>query len=112
MASRYNFFYLIEIQYLGFRYHGWQFQHDLKTLQGMIERTVNFVFQDKKFKVLGSGRTDAMVSAQSSFFELFTNHEVAINDLHQDLNENLPPDIRVISCKAIDSQFNIIQDVE
>lgn len=112
MASRYNFFYLIEIQYLGFRYHGWQFQHDVKTLQGMVERTVNFIFEDKKFKVLGSGRTDAMVSAQSSFFELFTNHEVDTNDLCNDLNVNLPPDIKVISCRVVDNQFNIIRDVE
>lgn len=111
MASRFDYLYLVEIQYLGFRYHGWQFQHGLKTLQGMLERTLNFIFEEKKFKILGAGRTDAMVSAQSAYFELFTNHELELDVFQNDLDHNLPPDIKVINIKTVDNQFNIIQDV-
>jgi len=111
MASRFVCFYLIEVQYLGFRYHGWQFQPGLKTLQGTLERTFTFLFEDRKFKILGAGRTDAMVSAQSAFFELFTNHELNTDQLQRDLDYNLPPDIKVLDIKATDNQFNIIQDV-
>ncbi|MGM0581274.1 MAG: tRNA pseudouridine(38-40) synthase TruA [Bacteroidota bacterium] len=112
MASRFDFFYLVEIQYLGFRYHGWQFQPGVKTLQGMLERTFKFLFEDKKFKILGAGRTDAMVSAESAYFELFTNHELELDSFQTDLNHNLPPDIDVISVKEVDNQFNIIKDVD
>lgn len=111
MASRFDYFYLVEIQYLGFRYHGWQFQHGLKTLQGMLEKTFTFLFKEEKFKILGSGRTDAMVSAQSAYFELFVNHELDLEAFQKDLDENLPPDIKVIEIKAVENQFNVIQDV-
>jgi tRNA pseudouridine38-40 synthase len=111
MASRFDYFYLVEIQYLGFRYHGWQFQHGLKTLQGMLERTFNFLFEGEKFKILGAGRTDAMVSAQCAYFELFTDQELDVVAFQRELNDNLPPDINVISFTATDKQFNIIQDV-
>ena len=67
-----NYFYLINIQYLGFRYHGWQKQPNLKTLHLAIDKTLNFVFErNKKFKTLAVGRTDAMVSANDTAFELF-----------------------------------------
>jgi len=112
MASHFDYFYLVEIQYLGFRYHGWQFQHGLKTLQGMLEKTFSFLFKDEKFKILGSGRTDAMVSAQSAYFELFTKSELELEAFKRDLDENLPPDIKVINIKAVDKQFNVIQDVK
>jgi tRNA pseudouridine38-40 synthase len=111
MAARFDHFYLVEIQYLGFRFHGWQFQHGLKTLQGMLERTLNFLFEGEKFKILGAGRTDAMVSAQSAYFELFTNQELDLLAFQTELNDNLPPDIKIITIKATDQQFNIIQDV-
>ncbi|WP_296622468.1 tRNA pseudouridine(38-40) synthase TruA [Marivirga sp.] len=111
MASRFEYFYLVEIQYLGFRYHGWQFQHGVRTLQGMLEKTLTFLFEDEKFKILGAGRTDAMVSAQSAYFELFNNHQLELAAFQKDLDENLPADIKVINIKAVDNQFNIIQDV-
>ena len=111
MASRFDFYYLIEIQYLGFRYHGWQFQPGLKTLQGMLDKTFTFLFKEEKFKILGAGRTDAMVSAESAFFELFYNQKLDLERFQKDLDENLPSDIKVINIKEVDNKFNIIQDV-
>ncbi|WKV11993.1 tRNA pseudouridine(38-40) synthase TruA [Marivirga harenae] len=111
MAVRFEFFYLIEIQYLGFRYHGWQFQPGLKTLQGTLEKTLNFLFAGEKFKILGAGRTDAMVSAESAYFELFTNEELDVNRFQHTLDDNLPADIQVVDIQTVDKEFNIIQDV-
>ena len=67
-----NNYYLIEIQFLGYRYHGWQKQPNLKTVHLMIDRTINYILENNKFKSLGAGRTDAMVSAPQTAFELFT----------------------------------------
>ncbi len=106
-----RFYYLIKIQYLGYRLHGWQKQPGLKTVEGLVKKTLRFVLKDIKFKVLGSSRTDAMVSAHESAFELFTDHEPLENmaDFLVLFNQNLPPDIRALSIKEVDANFNIIQ---
>ncbi len=42
----YNYFYVIKIQYLGYRYHGWQKQPNFKTVHLMIDKTLNYIFDD------------------------------------------------------------------
>lgn len=106
-----RFYYLIKIQYLGFRLHGWQRQPNFKTVEGLIKKTLKFVLPGKKIKILGSSRTDAMVSANESAFELFL-FENPLEDLKVFLdlfNKNLPPDIRALSIEEVDNNFNIIQ---
>jgi len=105
-------FYLIKVQYLGFRYHGWAPQPGVKTVQGMIEKTLNFIYQGIKFKVLGAGRTDAMVSANGAYFELFMNEEIDLQSFLPLFNLNLPQDIKALSIREVSSQFNIIQSVK
>ena len=105
-----KYFYLIKIQYLGYRFHGWQKQPDVKTLHLMVDRTLNFILEGKRFKSLSSGRTDAMVSAESAAIELFLfeplEDEMAFLEL---FNHNLPQDIRALSIKEVDAKFNIIK---
>jgi tRNA pseudouridine38-40 synthase len=108
-AQRY--YYLIEIQYLGYRLHGWQRQPGFKTVEGLVKKTLKFVLGETKFKILGASRTDAMVSAHQAAFELFIDHEPLENmaDFLVVFNRNLPPDIRAISIREVGSKFNIIQ---
>jgi len=105
-----KYFYVINIQYLGYRFHGWQKQPNVKTLHLMVDRTLNFILDGKYFKSLSSGRTDAMVSAESAAFELFLQEpiedEIAFLEL---FNLNLPQDIRALDIKEVDDKFNIIQ---
>ena len=89
-----KYFYVLKVQYLGYRFHGWQKQPNLKTVHLMIDRTLNYIFDGKRFKTLGSGRTDAMVSAQDAAFELFVY------------------DIRALSIKQVDEAFNIINQAK
>ena len=103
-------FYLINLQYLGFRYHGWAKQPNVKTVQGMVDRTLRYVLgSEVSFKTLGSGRTDAMVSAEGAVLELFLRQSVDKDQLLVDLNNNLPQDIRATSIVEVDEHFNIIQ---
>lgn len=109
--QRKRFYYLIKVQYLGYRLHGWQKQPDVKTVEGLITKTLRWVMPEAKFKILGTSRTDAMVSAQESAFELFKDHE-PLEDLQEFLklfNLNLPQDIRAVSIEEVDATFNIIQ---
>jgi len=105
-----KYFYVINIQYLGYRFHGWQKQPNVKTLHLMVDRTLNFILEGRYFKSLSSGRTDAMVSAESAAFELFLREpiedEIAFLEL---FNLNLPQDIRALDIKEVDDKFNIIQ---
>lgn len=77
----------------------------------MIDKTLKYILDGKRFKTLGSGRTDAMVSANESAFELFLYHEIEnINAFLELFNYNLPQDIRILSIEAVTKEFNIIQD--
>ncbi|MGC1632024.1 MAG: tRNA pseudouridine(38-40) synthase TruA [Gelidibacter sp.] len=109
-----NFFYLIKIQYLGFRYHGWQKQPNLRTLHLAIDKTLNFVFdKNKKFKTLAVGRTDAMVSASNTAFELFMEEAILDFDAFlEQFNYYLPQDIRALSMQEVDKGFNVIQNAK
>jgi len=104
--------YLFWIQYLGFRYHGWQKQPNLKTIQGRLERVIRYVLGHENFSILSAGRTDSGVSCEKGAFELFNIDPVDIDIFIDDLNLNLPDDIRIISGQKVDSKFNIIQDVQ
>ena len=107
-----HYYYLIKIQYLGYRFHGWQKQPDVKTLHLMIDRTLKYILGDTRFKTLGAGRTDAMVSANEAALELFIYNQ-PIEDFEGFLelfNYNLPQDIRALSIREVDKDFNIIQD--
>ncbi|MGB3607077.1 MAG: tRNA pseudouridine(38-40) synthase TruA [Psychroserpens sp.] len=105
-----RYYYLIKIQYLGYRFHGWQKQPKLKTIHLMIDRTLNFILEGATFKTLGSGRTDAMVSANESAFELFIYKKIEDENAFLELfNHNLPQDVRALAIKEVDADFNIIQ---
>ena len=106
-----RFYYLIKVQYLGYRLHGWQRQPNFKTVEGLIKKTLKFVLPERRFKILGSSRTDAMVSANEAAFELFL-YKDPLPEQEEFLaifNKNLPPDIRALSLLEVDAGFNIIQ---
>jgi tRNA pseudouridine38-40 synthase len=105
---KYPFSYLVEIQYLGFRFHGWQKQKDVKTLHDMVDKTLSFVFVDEKYKTLGVGRTDAMVSANKYYFQLFLMKEIDQNMFLKALNQNLTQDISSKSIQKLPLGFDLI----
>lgn len=113
MSDKYSH-YLLRIQFLGFRFSGWQKQINEKTIEGMLVKTLKFVLPGRKFKILGAGRTDAKVSALNGAFELFlegapVEDATAFLGL---LNINLPADIKVVNIHTTNNNFNIIKDVE
>lgn len=106
-----RYYYLIALQYLGFRFHGWQIQPDVPTIELMVKKTLRFVLPDTKSKVMACGRTDAKVSAEQTYIELFTDTELPNLDVFLGtFNYNLPSDIRALNIKAVDKNFNIIND--
>lgn len=110
-----RYYYLIKLQYLGFRYHGWQKQPQLKTVEHMVHRTTNYVLKNvlkraSRFKILAAGRTDAMVSVNETYVELFIDEEpLDLEEFFPLFNRNLPQDIRGLEITETDKNFNIIQ---
>jgi tRNA pseudouridine38-40 synthase len=100
-------YYLIDIQYLGFRYHGWLKQPGLKTVELMIEKTLLYVLGTDNFKIMGCSRTDSKVSSNHYLFELFFHKEVD-DDFLRVFNRNLPGDIRALKIEEVDKSFSII----
>ena len=107
--AKWSSYYLIRIEFLGFRYHGWQKQAKLKSVQGMIDKTFAFILGHTDFKSLGCGRTDAKVSADDFAFELFVNESFDCDKLLKRMNVELPSDIRAKSVQVVNEDFNIIQ---
>lgn len=102
-------YYLVHLQFLGYRYHGWQKQPGQKTVELMVEKTMMFVLGHERFRILGASRTDAKVSANHFVFELFLDGAQKISQLKDEINRNLPGDIRVTAIEKTTADFNILQ---
>ncbi|MFC4874311.1 tRNA pseudouridine(38-40) synthase TruA [Negadavirga shengliensis] len=105
------FTYLFWIQYLGLRYHGWQRQPGVKTVQGILERSIRYVLGHEDFTVLGASRTDSGVSCLKGAFELFLPSPLDPEQFLKTLNENLPSDIRILQGQKVPLDFNVIHHV-
>jgi tRNA pseudouridine38-40 synthase len=76
----------------------------------MFRKTLRYTLTDPDAKVMASGRTDAKVSAQQTVIELFTYNQISnLEVLIGVLNYNLPADIRILSAKETNQDFNIIK---
>lgn len=47
-----KYYYLVHIQYLGFRFSGWAKQPKVKTVHYMIDKTLLWVFGHENFKTM------------------------------------------------------------
>lgn len=103
-----NFSYLIHLQFLGFRFHGWQKQKELKTVQYMLNQTLNTVIGPETYKTLGASRTDSMVSAEHHLVHLMSDNEIDLQTFIKDMNNNLPQDIRMIDVEVVPKKFQVI----
>jgi tRNA pseudouridine38-40 synthase len=106
---KYSFSYIICLEFLGFRFSGWQKQTNAKTLHDMVDKSLSYVFEDALYKTIGVGRTDAKVSANSYYLQLFRDTEIDEAFFLKSLNSNFSPDFRAVSIKKVATSFNIIQ---
>ena len=94
---KYSFSYIIPIQFLGFRFSGWQKQTNAKTLHDIVDKSLSFVLQKETYKTIGVGRTDAKVSANSYYLQLFTDVVLNEGSFIESLNSNFPADFKATS---------------
>ena len=99
--------FLVEINYLGTNYSGWQRQKSAVSIQETIENQLANIL-GQKINIVGCGRTDAGVHADQYFFHFIYASE--IKDLKFILNKTLPTDIAVKNIYKVPSNFHAQRD--
>ncbi len=93
------------LEYDGTRFHGWQFQPGLRTVQGEIQRALKVIF-GQDVTVHGAGRTDAGVHARGQVANFLIHHTMPVNTITAALNGNLPRDVRIIAAEEAAENFH------
>jgi len=95
----------LTIEYEGTKYHGWQRQKSLLSIQGILEEKISQITQEK-ITLNGSGRTDAGVHALGQVANFKTNSSIPLIELTFVLNRMLPLDIRIKKAERVDNNFH------
>jgi tRNA pseudouridine38-40 synthase len=93
------------IEYDGSRYHGWQRQPNLPTVQGKLEAAVATIAKQRP-TVIGAGRTDAGVHARGQVANFKVNTRLTAAAWMRALNSLLPEDIVVVNAQKVSSRFH------
>ncbi len=97
----------LTISYCGTRYHGWQKQPGLLTLQEVLEKAVSTITGETT-SLIASGRTDAGVHAMGQVVNFKTESTIPLSGLIKGLNSMLPPDISVLDARDVPWKFHAI----
>ena len=93
------------ICYDGSRYHGWQYQEEVTSVQQIVEHAVSRV-ADQPVTTVCAGRTDAGVHATAQVVHFDTEAERTEHSWLFGANSNLPADISVQWAKITTTDFH------
>jgi len=99
----------MDLEYLGGRYSGWQWQDNALSIQQVVEEALTKMICHP-VRVTASGRTDAGVHAlcQPAHVDVATNMEDI--QILRGLNSLLPEDIAVRAVSTVDDRWNARKD--
>jgi len=93
------------MEYDGTRYHGFQLQANLPTIQGEAEKAL-WKLTGKGTRVIGASRTDTGVHAKGQVVSFMTGSPLPPQTFIKGLNHYLPRDIAVKAAYRVDNYFN------
>ncbi|MEN6465770.1 MAG: tRNA pseudouridine(38-40) synthase TruA [Syntrophaceae bacterium] len=93
------------IEYEGTRYHGWQRQGELPTVQKVIEEVI-FTITREASRLESSGRTDAGVHALGQVANFTTGARLPLHNLLRGMNSLLPDDIKIKDIAEAPADFH------
>jgi len=102
---------LFEASYNGSGYHGYQVQDNALTVAEVLQNAIEQVFK-KREDIVGCSRTDTGVHANQYFFHMVTESDIPCEGAVIALNNLLPPDIAILSCKEVASDFHARYNVK
>jgi len=97
--------YRLLVSYDGGPFHGWQFQPELPTVQGELERALHAI-TGRQVRIQGAGRTDAGVHALGQVASFVIATRIPAGRLAPALNAHLPGTIRVLASAAAPERFS------
>ena len=95
----------LQVEYDGTRYHGWQRQAEVISVQGELEKALSRV-ANAPIEVVCAGRTDAGVHATGQIVHFEAPVERRLRSWILGANSNLPADISVLSAFEPDPDFH------
>ena len=95
----------LTLAFEGTAYHGWQMQHNLSTVQGIVTETLNKI-TGECVSLIGCGRTDAGTHAREYVANFLTGSSITPIQLVRALNSMLPRDIRILSARRVAGEFH------
>lgn len=96
---------LLKIEYEGTRFHGWQIQPNVRTVQGVLEDAVGRMMEEP-VRIIGSGRTDAGVHALGQVAHCDVPRDIPADNIRMGLNSILPEDVKVQECRPAPEGFH------
>lgn len=103
--------FLVELQFDGRKYSGFQKNGNARTIQAMVEIALKKLFE-KDIDIVGSSRTDAGVSAREFCFVFCADTKLPANRVAYKLNRFLPKDIQCQNSEEVDINFDLRKAIE
>jgi tRNA pseudouridine38-40 synthase len=97
------------LEYEGTRYHGFQLQAKLPTVQGEIEKAI-CKLTGERIRVMAASRTDSGVHAEGQVVSFRTESALSPQTFVKGLNYYLPGDIAVKESFRVRDSFNVRRD--
>jgi tRNA pseudouridine38-40 synthase len=101
--------FVLLIEYDGTRYHGFQWQVDLPTIQSELEQAISR-FCGQSSRVMAASRTDAGVHAKGQVVCFWVKSTLNTMTLVRAMNYYLPGDIAVKAAYRASDDFNVRRD--
>ena len=95
----------LAIRYDGARYHGWQSQCDVISIQQKMEQALSQV-ANHNIHLTCAGRTDARVHASAQVAHFDSDADRSLKSWVFGANSNLPADISVLWAQAVSHDFH------
>ncbi|MFC2020528.1 tRNA pseudouridine(38-40) synthase TruA [Chloroflexota bacterium] len=94
------------VEYDGTRYHGFQLQAKLPTIQGELERAI-WELTGERERLTMASRTDAGVHAKGQVVSFRTRSKHSLETFIKGLNYYLPKDVAVKAAHRVKDSFNV-----
>lgn len=98
------------VEYNGSRFHGWQKQPNLRTVQSELERVLKCVLRCEISALVAAGRTDAGVHARGQVINFHVNEPVDLHRLRHSISSLMKGELSVISAEEAAPKFNACRD--
>ena len=96
---------MLTVAYDGTNYHGWQVQPNGETIEGVLNRCLSELLEEK-IEVIGASRTDSGVHAMGNVAVFDTKSPIPADKISYALNRYLPEDIRIQKSEKVSLEFH------